>query len=238
MSKKILELVNVCKYYNKGQHNEVRAVDDISFDVRKGEFISIVGPSGSGKTTLLDLVGLLLKHDCGKILIEGHDISHLSEKSRAHIRRDKLGFIFQQYNLLPSLTAQENVALAYRIGGHSRGASMEKAEKLLVLVGLEKRLNHRPSMLSGGESQRVAIARALANDPEIILADEPTGNLDTKTSAKILELMKWLDMEKGYTFVVVTHDAEVTRYSSRIIYLRDGKIVKEMKKKDHRLVKI
>ena len=236
--KRMLELKDVRKLYHQGQENEVRAVDGVSFSVRKGEFISIVGPSGSGKTTLLDMVGCLLHPTSGKILIDGYDISHLSESRRAHLRRDKLGFIFQQYNLLPSLTAQENVALAYRIGGHSRSASMHKAAELLKTVGLGERLTHRPSMLSGGESQRVAIARALANDPEIILADEPTGNLDTKTGRKILELMKWLDIEKGYTFVVVTHDPEVTRYSSRIIYLRDGKIVKEMSKKDHRLVKI
>ena len=236
--KKILELVNVMKIYNEGQENEVRAVDDVSFHVRQGEFISIVGPSGSGKTTLLDMIGCLLRPTSGKVLIDGFDISHLSETRRAHLRRDKLGFIFQQYNLLPSLTAQENVALAYRIGGHSRSASMHKAAELLTTVGLGKRLKHRPSALSGGESQRVAIARALANNPEIILADEPTGNLDTRTGRKILELMKWLDIEKGYTFVVVTHDPEVTRYSSRIVFLRDGKITRQMKKKDHRLVKI
>jgi len=236
--KKILELENVRKIYNPGQHNEVRAVDGISLSVKEGEFISIVGPSGSGKTTLLDMIGCLLRPTSGKIFIDGFDISHLSEKRRAHLRRNKLGFIFQQYNLLPSLTAQENIALACRIGGHSRTASLKRAEDLLRMVGLGERLHHRPSTLSGGECQRVAIARALANDPEIILADEPTGNLDTKTGRKILELMKWLDIEKGYTFLVVTHDPEVTRYSSRIIYLRDGKITKEIIKKDSRIVRI
>ncbi|MFQ5648016.1 MAG: ABC transporter ATP-binding protein, partial [Candidatus Aenigmatarchaeota archaeon] len=187
---------------------------------------------------ILDMVGCLLHPTRGKVLIDGFDAYHVSEKRRAHLRRDKFGFVFQQYNLMPSLTAKENVALAYRIGGHSRHASMERAKELLETVGLGARLQHRPSMLSGGESQRVAIARALANDPEIILADEPTGNLDTKTGRKILELMKWLDVEKGYTFLVVTHDPEVTRYSSRIIYLRDGKITREIIKKDRRIVKI
>ena len=231
----VLVLENLCKTYNLGMHNEVKAVCDIDLKVKRGEFVSIVGPSGSGKTTLLDMIGTLLRPTKGKVYIDGHDTNRLSDDSLAYLRRKRIGFIFQQYNLITTFTALENVMLALRIAGKK---SKERGIELLKMVGLEHRVNHRASLLSGGESQRVAIARALANEPEIILADEPTGNLDTKTSKNILNLMEWLNLEEGYTFVVVTHDPEVTKYSHRVVFLKDGKIVKQLVKKDHRVVKI
>ena len=231
----VLELFDLYKIYNENMENEVRAVQGISLKVKRKEFVSIVGPSGSGKTTLLDMIGTLLKPTRGKVIIDGHNTSRLSDDTKALIRRKKIGFVFQQYNLIRTFTAKENVMFALRIAGRK---DPKRAEELLKTVGLEHRINHPASLLSGGESQRVAIARALANDPEIILADEPTGNLDTKSSKVILDLMQWLNLEKGYTFVVVTHDPEVTRYSNRIVHLRDGKIIKEVIKKDHRIVKI
>jgi len=231
----VLVLENLCKTYNPGMHNEVKAVCKLNLKVKRGDFVSIVGPSGSGKTTLLDMIGVLLRPTSGKVLIDGHDTSRMSDDNLARIRLKKIGFVFQQYNLIRTFTSLENVMLAFRIAGKR---SKSEAIELLNMVGLEHRIHHRASLLSGGECQRVAIARALANDPEIILADEPTGNLDTKTSKKILNLMEWLNLERGYTFVVVTHDPEVTKYSHRIVYLRDGEKVKEVAKKDHKLVKI
>ncbi len=236
--KYILEIEDAKKFYNPGKHNEVRALRGISLKVLPCEFISIVGPSGSGKTTLLDIIGTLLKPTSGKVILDGINTSRMSQSTRARVRRGKIGFVFQQYNLINTFTATENVSLALRIGGHSKHDSEKKAEELLKMVGLEHRMKQKTSLLSGGEQQRVAIARALANDPKIILADEPTGNLDTKTSKMVLELMKWLNIEKGYTFVVVTHDPEVTKYSRRIVYLKDGAIIKELRKTDHRVVKI
>jgi putative ABC transport system ATP-binding protein len=236
--KYILEMDDVKKFYNPGQHNEVKALQGVTLKVMPCEFISIVGPSGSGKTTFLDIIGTLLKPTAGKVIIDGVNTSRMSQSTRARVRRGKIGFVFQQYNLINTFTALENVSLALRIGGHSKRDSERKGEELLKMVGLEHRLHQKTSLLSGGEQQRVAIARALANDPKIILADEPTGNLDTKTSKMILELMKWLNIEKGYTFVVVTHDPEVTKYSRKIVYLKDGAIIKELRKTDHKMVKI
>ncbi len=233
--KNVLVLQNLCKTYNPGLHNEVKAVCSVNLNIKRGDFVSIVGPSGSGKTTLLDMIGVLLRPTSGKVYIDGHDTSRMCDDSLARIRRDKIGFVFQQYNLIRTFTSLENVMLALRIAGKR---SKDRAVELLKMVGLEHRIHHRTSLLSGGECQRVAIARSLANDPEIILADEPTGNLDTNTGSKILNLMEWLNLERGYTFVVVTHDPEVTKYSHRIVYLRDGKMVKEVIKKDHKVVKI
>jgi putative ABC transport system ATP-binding protein len=184
-----------------------------------------MGPSGSGKTTLLDIVGVLLKPTSGTVLIGGVDTSQLTDDELAKIRRKTIGFIFQQYNLVQSFTALENVELALRIGGKSRLEAKERALKLLDMVELSHRINNRPSQLSGGEQQRVAIARALANKPKIILGDEPTGNLDTKTGNKILGLLKKLNKEEGYTIITVTHDPEVSRIADRHIKLRDGVII-------------
>lgn len=223
-SKPVLELQNIVKIYNRGKENELSVLKNINFSVGRGEFVSIMGPSGSGKTTLLDIAGCLMKPTEGRVFVDGTEINGLSDEEIAKIRGEKLGFVFQQYNLIPSYTALENVALSLRINGKNKRDAETRAEKLLGLVGLEQRLNHKPSQLSGGEQQRVAIARALANDPSILLADEPTGNLDTKTGEKIIRLLEELN-RKGYTIVIITHDQRIARFAKKIIRLKDGKIV-------------
>jgi len=225
MSKCRIELENVKKIYNPGLVSEVRALDGVSLKVMKGEFISIFGPSGSGKTTLLDVLGCLLRSDSGKVIIDGVNTKMLNDSGLAKIRCEKLGFIFQQYNLIHSLTALENISIALRIAGKSKKESFNRSMELLEMVGLKERAKHMPSELSGGEQQRVAIARALANDPEIIVGDEPTGNLDTKTGEKILKLLTDLK-KKGYTIILVTHDARIAKHSDKIINIMDGKIGK------------
>lgn len=226
MNKTIIKTENLCKYYNKGQHNEVRAIDKVNIEINKGEFISIIGPSGSGKSTLLHMIGLLDRPTCGKIFFDGKNISNLSDNQITKIRREKVGFVFQQFNLIPLLTALENVELPMTINGHKGIDTKEKAKDLLEKVGLGHRLNNRPPQLSGGEKQRVAIARALANDPEIILADEPTGNLDTKTGKEIINLLRRMD-KKGFTLAIITHDQRIAKVAEKIINIKDGKIIKE-----------
>jgi len=221
----LIEAVNVNKYYNKGLPSEVHVLKDINICFESCRFISIMGPSGSGKTTLLDIIGVLLKPTSGTIYLDGVDTSKLSDNELAHIRGRTIGFIFQQYNLVPSFTALENVELAMRVVGKSMSEARKRALKLLDIVGLSDRATHRPSELSGGEQQRVAIARALANEPKVILGDEPTGNLDTKTGNKILGLLKRLNREEGYTIIMVTHDPEVSRIADSVVHLRDGEIV-------------
>jgi ABC-type lipoprotein export system ATPase subunit len=220
-----IEVKGVNKYYNRGLQSEVHVLKDINICFNAGSFISIMGPSGSGKTTLLDIIGSLAKPTSGKVFIGGIDTSMLSDNELAKIRRETIGFIFQQYNLVQSFTALENVELALRIGGSSRGDSKKRALRLLETVGLGHRTNNRPSQMSGGEQQRVAIARALANKPKIILGDEPTGNLDTKTGNKILDLLKKLNKEEGYTIITVTHDPEVSKITDKVVRLRDGAVV-------------
>lgn len=232
-----LRLEDVKKIYNEGQENEVQALQGISLDIREGEFVAIIGPSGSGKTTLLDIIGCLLRPSYGRVHLDSTDTSSLREGELARLRREKLGFIFQQYNLIQSFTALENVALAMRIAGKKKGESLQRAGALLKSMGLGERMNHRPSQLSGGEQQRVAISRALANEPEIILGDEPTGNLDTKTGMRILDLLRHLNKEKGYTIIVVTHDMRVTKYCNRVIHLMDGRIVRERSIKAKKVIK-
>ncbi len=219
-----LRLEGVNKYYNKGLPSEVHVLKDISISVLCGDFISIMGPSGSGKTTLLDIMGCLMKPTSGMVFIGDEDMSTLDDSELARIRGEKIGFIFQQYNLVPNLTATENVELAMRINGKPREYARKRAVELLREVGLDHRLSNKPSELSGGEQQRVAIARALSNEPRIILGDEPTGNLDTKSGALILQLLNKLH-KKGYTIVMVTHDPNVSRITHRSIRLRDGEIV-------------
>ncbi|MHA1853002.1 MAG: ABC transporter ATP-binding protein [Candidatus Heimdallarchaeaceae archaeon] len=227
----VIKLKNVNKYYNRGKENELHVLKNINLEISEGEFVTIMGPSGSGKTTLLDIMGALLKADDGKVFIDGNELSMLNDSQLAKIRREKLGFIFQQFNLIASLTALENVSLPLRIANKPKNEAINKAKELLKLVGLEKRINHRPNQLSGGEQQRVAIARALANDPKIILADEPTGNLDTKTGEKIIKLLNELNKKKNYTIVIVTHDPKISIYAERIINLKDGEIIKNYSKK-------
>ncbi|MDW8049163.1 MAG: ABC transporter ATP-binding protein [Nitrososphaerota archaeon] len=202
----------------------VPALRGVSFDIRKGEFLTIFGPSGSGKSTLLHLIGGLDRPDEGEILINGVNILSLSDNELADLRLRKIGFVFQFFNLLPRLTALRNVELPLSLADVPEDEALEKAKEMLKIVGLEARLSHKPTELSGGEQQRVAIARALINDPEIVLADEPTGNLDTKTGWEIVQLMKRLNEEKGQTFVVVTHDPNIAEIATRIIYLKDGLI--------------
>lgn len=225
MSEYIIDTRDVHKVYNPGMESELHVLNGIDLKVKKGEFIAILGPSGSGKTTLLDVVGCLLKPTSGEILIDGVLTNELDDNELAKIRGKKIGFIFQQYNLIASQTALENVELPMRINGKSKGEAEKRASSLLKLVGLDERMYHRPSQLSGGEQQRVAIARSLANYPKIILADEPTGNLDTKTGKKILETLKELSKKKGYTIVVVTHDHRIEKYAGKIINLIDGEII-------------
>ena len=221
----IVELVNVVKVYRLGEGVEVPALRGVSLKINKGEFVSVQGPSGSGKTTLLNMIGGLDKPTKGRVIIDGVDITNLGEKELAHFRREKIGFIFQTYNLVPLLTALENVELPMMLSGKfSESEVRRRAEELLALVGLEKRMHHRPTQLSGGEQQRVAIARALANEPAIILADEPTGNLDQVSGQRIINLMKNLNETLNQTFIIVTHDPMVAEQTERKFYLVDGKI--------------
>lgn len=225
MSEYIIDTRDVHKVYNPGLDSELHVLKGINLKVKREEFIAILGPSGSGKTTLLDIIGCLLKPTSGDILIDGVLTNDLDDGELAKIRGKKIGFVFQQYNLIASQTALENVELPMRINGKSKKEAEKRASSLLKLVGLGERMYHRPSQLSGGEQQRVAIARSLANYPKIILADEPTGNLDTKTGKKVLETLKELNKKKGYTIVVVTHDHRIEKYAGKIINLMDGSII-------------
>lgn len=221
----IVKLKDVCRIYNPGS-NEVRAVDMINIEFHQAEFTAIAGPSGSGKTTMLNLIGCLDSPTSGEILLSGKSIIGLSRRALARIRNEKIGFIFQQFNLIPVLTAFENVELAVQINRSiPENDKKTRIEKLLTLVGLGKLINRKPSELSGGQQQRVAIARALIKEPEIVLADEPTANLDSQTAIEILELMRELNKELKTTFLFSTHDHLVMEYASRLINLRDGKIV-------------
>ncbi|MFH1786977.1 MAG: ABC transporter ATP-binding protein [archaeon] len=226
----IIELSDVKKTYYLGKL-AVPILHGISLHIREGEFISIVGHSGSGKSTLLNLIGCLDTPTSGRILISGKDVSKLHENDLAKIRREKIGFVFQKYNLIEKLTALENVSFPMWLRGVPSEERLKKAHALLRTVGLGERVEHRPSELSGGESQRVAIARALSNNPEIILADEPTGNLDSKTSEEIETLLMNLHKKKGVTLILVTHNEELAKKARHRIYLRDGLVLKEERKK-------
>jgi len=219
----ILEARGIKKTYRMGKVS-VPALRGATFKVAKGEILAVFGPSGSGKSTLLHILGALDRADEGKVFVDGIDLSTLSDNELADVRLRKVGFVFQFFNLLPRLTALRNVELPLTLADVSDKECHEKASEILKLVGLEGRVDHRPTELSGGEQQRVAIARALVNDPSIILADEPTGNLDTKMGFEIAQLMKRLNEEKGQTFVVVTHDPAIAETADHIIYLKDGLI--------------
>ncbi len=219
-----VELRDVSKVYMVGSQ-EVRALDRVSLRIERGEFISIMGPSGSGKTTLLSVMGCLIRPSSGRILIGGEDVTDLDEDRLAVFRAKRIGFVFQFFNLISTLTALENVMLPMTFAGDVPSWEMRaKAMELLEAVGLSDRADHRPMELSGGQQQRVAIARALANDPEIILADEPTGNLDSQTGSEIMDLMEQLNRELGKTFVIVTHDPAVARRTKKILYMKDGRL--------------
>lgn len=229
MERILLEIINVKKRYALGE-TYVDALRGVTLNINKGELISIVGPSGSGKSTLLNVIGLLTDPSEGKVLLEGKDISKIDEDKRAYIRGKTLGFVFQTFNLIPTFTSVENVAVPLMFYGYSKEERTEMAKELLKKVGLEHRDNSKPSQLSGGERQRVAIARALANEPEIILADEPTGNLDSKSGDAILDLFLKLNKE-GKTIILVSHDPRLPKLTRRTIYIKDGLIEKEVNKK-------
>lgn len=226
----LIELKNVFKYYYMG-NNVVKAVDGISIKVNEGDFVAIMGPSGSGKSTSMNLVGSLDVPTKGHIFLDGEDISTFSESDLAQLRGKKIGFIFQSFNLIPNLTAVENVALPMTFQGVSFEKRIKKARELLEMVELGDRVNHYPSELSGGQKQRVAIARSLANDPEVILADEPTGNLDTKTGDIVMHFLDKLH-KQGKTIIMITHEPELAQEHAQVVYfLRDGKIEKFKKMK-------
>lgn len=218
-----VETEDLAKYYKVGNY-VVKALDGVNLRVRRGEYISIMGPSGSGKTTLFNMIGGLDRPTRGKVYIDEVDISKLDAYELAWLRARKIGYIFQTFNLIPVLTAIENVMLPMIFAGVKREERIRKARELLTVVGLGDRLHHKPAELSGGQQQRVAIARALANDPAIVLADEPTGNLDLHTGLEIINLLRRLNKEKGVTIVTATHDLKMIDVSDRVIYIRDGKI--------------
>lgn len=218
----VLELQNLSKIYGEG-HTAVRAVDGVDLAIAPGEIVLIMGPSGSGKTTLLSMAGLLLSPTEGKILIQGQDVTGASRRERAALRLKGVGFVFQAYNLLDALTARENVELVMNMAGVKGRHARDRAVELLTLLGLEHRLDHLPADVSGGEKQRVAIARALANDAPLILADEPTGNLDSKTGREIMELLCCgLGRDEGRAIVIVTHDHRLRQIADRVLWLEDG----------------
>ncbi|MBN2142719.1 ABC transporter ATP-binding protein [Candidatus Woesearchaeota archaeon] len=225
----MLDLRDVWKIYEMGDV-KVPALSGLNLAVKKGEFLSIMGPSGSGKSTAMNMIGCLDVPTKGKIFLEGHDISTMSESDLAQIRGKKIGFIFQQFNLINTLTAMENVMLPMIFQGVPKNERVEKARKLLEMVDLGDRMHHKPTELSGGQQQRVAIARSLCNDPEVILADEPTGNLDSKTGGTVMDFLRKLHEKEGKTIIMVTHDANVAKNADRTEFLRDGKIIKSMRK--------
>ncbi len=221
----ILQIQSIQKTYKKGSV-EVQAIQGISFDVEKSEFITIVGRSGSGKSTLLNLIGGLDRATSGSLFVNQLDLTRMKRSELALHRRKTVGMIFQSFNLIPSRTALENITLALAFGGVKRRERKQKAKEILSRVGLEHRLDHIPGELSGGEAQRVAIARALANEPDILLADEPTGNLDSKTSLEIMQVLEKLNQEQQATILMVTHDEELAKtVSHRMLHLFDGKIL-------------
>jgi ABC-type lipoprotein export system ATPase subunit len=221
-----IELTDLAKHYKQGK-NIVKALDGVSLTIQSGEFVAVVGRSGSGKTTMLDLLGLLLRPTAGRILIDGVDTGTLKDGERATMRGERIGFIFQEFNLLPTLNAIENVMLPlrYRRGKDPDGKA--RALRLLEEVDLADRVEHKPSELSGGQAQRVAIARSLINNPALVLGDEPTGEVDSETSTQLIDLMRRMNRERGVTFVIVTHDMEIANRTDRIIRLKDGQVISD-----------
>ncbi|SES97142.1 lipoprotein-releasing system ATP-binding protein [Methanococcoides vulcani] len=221
----IIEIRDLTKIYTDGLG--VKALDGLNMTVKRGEFLSIIGPSGSGKSTLLHMIGILDTPTSGTILIDGENVTTMSDRERSRARNEMLGFIFQYHHLLPDFSALENVMMPLLIAGKSKREAERIARDLLKEVDLEDRMDHRPNQLSGGQNQRVAVARALANSPKIVIGDEPTGNLDSHSSDKIYELLRKLNREHDQTFILVTHDENMAAKTERIVRLVDGKIVNE-----------
>jgi len=224
MPEPIIKLNNIWKIYQLGKV-ELTALKGISLEVTPGDFVTIMGPSGSGKSTLLNMIGALDSPTRGKVFLKGKDISLLTEDQLSQLRGKTIGFVFQEFNLLSNLTAIENVMLPMIFQGISLEKRKEKAKELLISLGLEDRIFHQPAELSGGERQRVAIARAFANNPEMVIADEPTGNLDSITGKKIMEVLTDFHQKEGKTIVVVTHDPHIAEYSKKIVNIKDGQII-------------
>ena len=222
----MIRCIDVRKVYRQG-NNEIIALDGVSLDIAKGEFAVIMGPSGSGKSTLLHLIGGLDRPTSGELLVDQRLVGQMADDQVTLFRRTRIGFIFQFFNLLPTLSALENVALPFVLDGRSKEEAEQRAKMLLDKVGLENRKDHLPEEMSGGEIQRIAVARALAFDPPILLADEPTGNLDSRTGESILSLLRQINREAGCTIVMVTHSQEAAGYGGRTIFFRDGKVEKE-----------
>ena len=223
MRMKIVECINVKKSYRQGEI-EVHALRDVSLAIEKGEFTAVAGPSGSGKTTLLNLVGGLDTSDAGSIMVDGKVFNQISQSRLANLRLHKIGFVFQAYNLIPVLSAAENVEFVMLLQGVSAQERQQRAKKILDDVGLADKYDRRPAELSGGQQQRVAVARAIVSDPSIVLADEPTANLDSETGSGLLEMMKKMNEEKKVTFIFSTHDKMVMDYARRLVLLRDGRL--------------
>lgn len=221
----ILKVENLTKTYGSGE-NLVHAVDDVSFSVEKGEFVAIVGASGSGKSTLLHLIGGVDRPTSGKIFVDGNDISKMNDDKLAVFRRRQVGIVYQFYNLIPILTVEENITLPCDLDG--RGVDRERLEMILDSFGLRARRKHLPNQLSGGQQQRTSITRALINNPSLVLADEPTGNLDSKSSDEVMSMLKMCNQSYGQTVIMITHNLDIAKQADRIITISDGKIVEEV----------
>ena len=218
----ILKTENLWKVYRTGKV-DVAALRGVTVEILPGEFVSVMGPSGCGKSTLLHVIGGLAQATSGHVLLDGNDLTGMTDAARTLLRRHKVGFVFQKFNLLPTLDAYHNIALAQHI--HGNGFDPHRFEAVTNLLGLSERLHHKPSELSGGEQQRVALARAIISEPKIVLADEPTGNLDTKTSDAVLALLRQLNKDFGQTIVMITHNPEAATYGNRVLHMRDGMVV-------------
>ena len=224
MMKEFVEMRDVRKIYRMGEV-EIAAADGIDFQIKKGEFAVVVGPSGAGKTTVLNILGGMDTASSGRVIVDGKDIAQYSPRQLTAYRRDDIGFVFQFYNLIPTLTAEENIALPWKLDG--RKENKERLSEIVNMLGLEKRAKHLPGQMSGGQQQRVSIGRALINEPAFILADEPTGNLDSKTSREILDILKFTNQKYKQTILLVTHDEKIALQANRIITIGDGKIIKD-----------
>jgi putative ABC transport system ATP-binding protein len=222
----IIQADNLTKVYKLGKM-DVPALNGVSFSVEKGEFVSIVGPSGSGKSTLFYILGGLTPPTSGSVFIDGTDFGKLTDAQRTEMRKRKIGFVFQKFNLLPTLSARDNIAIAHDIAGKNGGIDEAHLKRVSDFLGITDRLDHRPSEMSGGQQQRVALARALVNQPSIILADEPTGNLDSKSSDQVLKMLRQSNQEFGQTVLMITHNPAAATYGDRIIHMRDGEIVSQ-----------